>query len=212
MSLICKTEKKYLRQGSLWKPNLTADLLKSSCFSTAIIFKMCNFHIYSFTYLCIYLKEVFSIWFIPELIGRVEDSVMVLHCNRKLYLEKTVRETNSHSNITCEADEEKKRNKTKSVSKRGKNLLHGKVKFMPHFLYYEFERFKQVETENWNCAVKGGSLSRVGLISRYFLVLYYQADPGPEPQSVPTDVSRPAGCWMLMEWGAISIKRSCFQV
>ena len=74
--------------------------------------------------------------------------MMVLRCNRRLYLEKTVRETNSHSNIKCEADAEKKRHKTKSVSKRGKFLLHGKVKFMPHFLYYEFVRFKQVETEN----------------------------------------------------------------
>ena len=52
------------------------------------------------------------------------------------------------SNIKCEADAEKKRNKTKSVSKSRKKLLHGKVKFMPHFLYYEFVRFKQVETEN----------------------------------------------------------------
>ena len=186
--------KRILKARLLWKPNLTADLLKSSCFLTAIVFKMCNFHIYSFTYFCIYLKEVFSVWFIWELIGRVEDRVTGLHCNRKLYLEKIVRETNSHSNIECEADAEKKRNKTKSLSKRGKKLLHGKVKFMPHFLSYEFVRFKQFETENWNCAIKGVSLSRVGLISRYFLVLHYKTDPGPEPQSVSIDVSRPAGC------------------
>lgn len=121
MSLICKTEKEYLRQGLLWKPNLTADLLTSSCFLTAIVFKMCNFHIYSFTCFCIYLKEVFIVWFIRELIGRVEDRAIGLRCNRKLYLEKIVRETSSHSNIKCEADAEKKRNKTRSLSKRGKN-------------------------------------------------------------------------------------------